>query len=243
MRAERRTRLDTTTAQSTPHQGPGEFLATNGWLAAASPALREAILGHGRWGELGPGEQVHVAGDERVGMWGIANGQVGIISAVNASEAPTGYVYRPGDWGGYAPLLGSPRRGDAVARTAVVILFVPYQTMQRMLVETPAWWADVARLALHDVARYGSWGTDLLLRDSRARVAAILLHLAGSRQAGLEPAEVVVSQSELGDMTNLSRHPVSIVLNDFEAAGWIACGYRRIDVLNPTALRRLADNL
>lgn len=228
--------------QANPDQAPRKFLATNGWLATASPGLREAILGHGRWRELDPGEQVHVAGDERVGMWGIANGQVGIRSAMNAAEMPTGYIYRPGDWGGYAPLLGSPRRSDAAARTAVMILFLPYQTMQRMLVESPAWWADVARLALHDVVRYGSWGTDLLLRNSRARVAAILLHLAGSRRAGLEPAEVVVSQSELGDMTNLSRQPVNMVLNDFEAAGWIACGYRRIDVLNPAALRRLADN-
>lgn len=151
-------------------------------------------------------------------MWGIAKGQVGIRSAMNAAEMPTGYVYRPGDWGGSGPLLGSPRRGDAVARTAVVILFLPYQTMQRMLVENPAWWADVARLALHDAFRFGSWGTDLLLKNSRARVAAILLHLAGTRQTGLEHAEVVVSQSEQGDMINLSRQPVGMVLNEFDAA-------------------------
>ncbi len=130
-----------------------------------------------------------------------------------------------------------------VARTPASILFIPYDALQRMLAANPAWWQDIARLALSDVYRFGSWGTDLLLKDSRARTAAILLHLSGCRRAGTGAPTVVVSQSELAEMTNLSRHPIGTILAEFQACGWIACAYRRVDVLNPAALRQMADNL
>jgi len=34
-------------------------------------------------------------------------------------------------------------------------------------------------------------------------------------------------------MANLSRHLVGRKLAEFEAAGWIACGYKRVRLLDP----------
>lgn len=50
-----------------------------------------------------------------------------------------------------------------------------------------------------------------------------------------------LSLSELGEMANLSRHPVADILAGFEAKGWIARGYRTTRLLDPDALRHLAD--
>jgi CRP/FNR family transcriptional regulator len=164
-----------------------------------------------------------------------------MISAMNAPTATVGYICRAGDWGGYGPLLGSPRQADVIARTPAVILFVPYVDLRCMFRDNPVWWEDLARLALSDVYRFGSLGTDLLIKDSRARAAAILLHQAGCRRTGDGPVMVAATQAELGEMANLSRHPIARILHDFDASGWITCGYRRIDLLDVPALRQVAD--
>lgn len=217
-------------------------LATRGWLATVDPGFRDAILAAGRMRKINCGEYVQVAGDERKGLWGLAEGQIGIASAISAPDISFGYIYNVGDWAGYGPLLGTPRVADAVARTPSVILYVRYDTMHRMLADNPGWWREIALLALCDVHRFGDWGSDLLLRNSQARTAAILLHLAGLRRSGEGPATIVVSQSELGEMTNLSRHPIGIILQQFEADGWIASSYRHITLLNVEALRDRASD-
>lgn len=220
---------------------PRDVLASTGWLSTVDPELRTAILAAGRLRELDCGEMFHMAGDEKAGMWGLAVGQVGLISAMNAPTATVGYIFRAGDWGGYGPLLGSPRQADVIARTAAVILFVPYAALRRMFRDNPVWWEALAKLALSDVYRFGSWGTDLLIQESRARAAAILLHQAGCRRVGHGPVMVAAAQAELGEMANLSRHPIAKILHDFEARGWITCGYRRIDILDVAALRQVAN--
>jgi CRP/FNR family transcriptional regulator, cyclic AMP receptor protein len=41
-------------------------------------------------------------------------------------------------------------------------------------------------------------------------------------------------------MANLSRHHVGRKLASFEAAGWIACGYNRVRLLDAEALAAFA---
>jgi CRP/FNR family transcriptional regulator, cyclic AMP receptor protein len=215
-------------------------LTEAGWLATANPSLRQAILDLGRLRTLDQGEQFQKIGDQKVGMWGVAEGQVG-ISTVYGPANLTQFIYQPGEWGGYAPLLGSPRLADVFARMPTLILFIPYAPLQGMLANNPVWWKDLARLALHDAHRFGAWGADLLQKSSRSRTAAILLNLSGCRFSGNASFPVLASHAEIGEMANLSRHPVEMILHEFEHLGWIACGYRRLDLLDATALRRMAD--
>ena len=217
-------------------------LDTNGWFASASPGLRSVILEAGRLQELDQGEQVQRIGDIRVGPWGVIQGQVG-INGINGPSVSTSFFYQPGDWGGYGPLLGYPRIADAFARTQTVILLVPYVPLHQALTENPAWWRDIARMALHDVKRYSVWGNDLLHPSSSRRTAAILLHLSGVRTSGDACFPVVASQGELAEMANLSRSSFNKIISDFEDQGMIACSYRQIQVLNAPTLRRLADEL
>jgi CRP-like cAMP-binding protein len=218
-----------------------QTIATAGWLATTSPELRAALLQTGRLRELDPGELFNIAGDEQAGMWGVASGQVALRSAMNRPDIPVGYIYHVGDWGGYAPLFGYPRRGDVTARTAAVILFLPYGPLRRLLASNQAWWEDVGRLLVTDVFRFARWGSDLMMTDSRARVAAILLHQAGRRTGPDTPADVLLSQSELAAMSALSRHPVAAILHDFRKAGTISLSYGRIAIEQPAALRAIAD--
>ncbi|WP_162410795.1 Crp/Fnr family transcriptional regulator [Pseudoxanthomonas daejeonensis] len=79
-----------------------------------------------------------------------------------------------------------------------------------------------------------------MIKDSERRVAAVLLDQAGCHHAG-GAVTMHLSQADLGEMVNLSRHPVGAILADLADRGWVACGYRTIGILDGDALRRLAN--
>jgi CRP/FNR family transcriptional regulator, cyclic AMP receptor protein len=216
-------------------------ISTRGFLATATAGLRDALLAAGRFREIAVGEVFNVAGDEEAGIWGVATGQVALISAINAPDSPALLLFHPGDWGGWAPLFGYPRMANVLARTPTVILFVPFHDIRRILAANPGWWADIAKVSFDYSTRYAAFAVDLLLRDSRQRAAAILLHQAGARQSGDEAITLILTQEELGEMMNLSRHPTGAMLRDLEAQGLIVLGYRQLTLLRPAALRTIAN--
>lgn len=217
------------------------FLTAHGWLSTVPPELRDAILKSCRLREVSAGETFNFAGDTDAGIWGVVSGQVAITSGMNNADAPLGLLRHPGYWGGIAPLFGEPRLANVSARLPSVILFVPYQALRQMLDTNPSWWEHFGTLAHMHVKNHGQLAGDLMLPDTRARMAAILLHQAGVRNEGESAVTLVVTQEELGHISNMSRQPSGRLLRDFDAEGLIGIGYRRITVLQPEALRRVAS--
>jgi CRP-like cAMP-binding protein len=217
------------------------FLARTGWLAGCPAPFAQTVLTASLVRHLQPGEQFNIAGDIEGGIWGIAEGQVSGTSGINSPEAPVSFVMHPGYWAGTGPLFGFPRIGHAMARTPCTILLVPYRALKRLLSETPAWWEHLGALNFLTIRHYGSFAVDLQLADSRQRTAAILLQVAGLRFEGEAPRTVDITQDELGQMANLSRHPAGEHLRAFARQGLIALGYRQVTVHDAAALRRIAD--
>jgi CRP/FNR family transcriptional regulator, cyclic AMP receptor protein len=216
-------------------------LARTGWLSACPAPFAQAVLAAGLVRHLQPGEPFNIAGDIEGGIWGIAEGQASGISGINGPAAPVSFVMHPGYWGGTGPLFGFPRIGHALARTPATILLVPYRALKRLLAETPAWWEHLGALNFRIIRHYGSFAVDLQLPDSRQRTAAILLQVAGLRFEGEPPRTVDITQAELGQIANLSRHPVGEHLRAFVRQGLITLGYRQVTLHDVAALRALAD--
>lgn len=218
-----------------------DLLASTGWLAACPTAFAQTLLAVGRVRRLAPDETFNIAGDLEGGIWGIACGQVCAFSGLNSPGAPVSLIMHPGEWGGTGPLFGFPRIGDCVARTPTTILFVPLRAVQRLLAVSPAWWEHMGALNFRILRQYGSLGVDLQLPDSRQRIAAILLQAFGVRFEGESGVPLAITQDELGQMANLSRHPAGEHLRAFARQGHITLSYRQVTLHDAVALRRIAD--
>ena len=70
----------------------------------------------------------------------------------------------------------------------------------------------------------------------------MLLRAAGFDKSGAAApgGDAHLTQSELGEMANLSRRIVSHVLARLDAAGWISIGYNRIAIVDAKALATFA---
>jgi CRP-like cAMP-binding protein len=91
-------------------------------------------------------------------------------------------------------------------------------------------------------SRIGTWAVrDLLTQDAGRRLAAVLFRVVGAGEIEAEDAEGFrLTHQQLGEMANLSRHHVGRKLAAFEQAGWIACGYNRIRLLDAEGLAAFA---
>jgi CRP-like cAMP-binding protein len=75
----------------------------------------------------------------------------------------------------------------------------------------------------------------LQVRNPARRIAATLLRIAPRPQAG-RPAQVNITQEDLGEISNAARDVANRTLKRFEREGWISTGYRAVTILRPDRL-------
>jgi CRP/FNR family transcriptional regulator, cyclic AMP receptor protein len=213
------------------------FLLSHGWLAHQPADLRQALAGILRWRRFDPDESVYQSDELGGGMIGIASGQLGVTSAIAAVDSPLAHVLLPGDWEGPAPLFGVNRVASCTAMTPALVAVLPYVLIRQLLAGNPAWWEQMARFTFDVLIRYGGAFGDMLIRDSDRRCLAVLLRLGGCRFAGDAPVSVAISQGDLAAAANLSRHIAGDALRQQELQGRVHVGYRKIEILEPAALR------
>ena len=167
-------------------------------------------------------------------------------SIFGRADTPVMHFERPVFWLGYTRIV-SPRRSnrvEAIAKTTVWLARVAQADVRKLLNEHPEWW----RYFLEPVIFYGDTtlniATDLTIRDSERRCAAVLLRLSGRRFADpedIEPADVSITQDDLAGAAGLARSTVRIMLGRLAARRLIEQGYRGIVVRAPAALRTFVD--
>jgi CRP-like cAMP-binding protein len=209
-----------------------------GWFGAADPDFRRELLALARPKSLPAGSAIYHAGDAGPDVYGIRSGIVLLQCRFVHPDSVLLHMLHAGDWLGTAPVLvNATRRVSAVARTDVELLRVPGDDLRALLLRRPEWVAELARDVLHYL--------DLSMQDPAARCAAVLLRLAGHRwgsdPAAGAPAEIPASQAELAMLCNVSRNTFGRVVNAFAARRIVEIHYRSMRVLQPAALRAIAD--
>ena len=220
-----------------------DFLRQRGWASRIPEEVREALISELVPKRLKAGETITLGGSTGGHFWALIEGQVGAFVAHATAGAPLAHVLLPGTWWGAGPLIGSPRRLDAEARTEVMLGAIPLSRLQNLLDSLPGGWRALASLSEEWVAISSLAYSDAVKPDKNRRVAAWLLRLIGLRPpfCPLGEGSIIISHQEFGQMVNMSRSTVTSILNEFARAGWVQSGYRTLQVLNAEALAELAD--
>lgn len=215
--------------------------ARRGWLAAQPPDLRAAVLACGHHRRFKRGEYLHHMGDEPGGIYGVISGGLGVMLGRRDATLGLCTIVRAGTWIGEAPLQSG---GTRIASLRAV------ETLDVLSVEL----SDLNRIAgnIADVRRRYGWAllfntehalqviSDLQIPSIARRLAATLLRVTAVDE-GVEPDHpdgFMITQSELGEMANVSRNSVNRTLAEFARQGWVAVRYNRIRITNPAALQR-----
>jgi CRP-like cAMP-binding protein len=228
--------------QHVQEAGLDAVFAARGWLSDQPAAFRARILREGLVVDLRAGAHVFRRSDESTAVYGVISGGIGVEGGQPRHAPLMGHVFRKGDWFGIkAVLQGGPRELTYRALEDSRLLLVARARLVPLMQTDPETALRVGQLA-ETGSRLGSWvARDLLTPDAGRRLASVLFRVVGAGEiAPDDPEGFRLTHQQLGEMANLSRHHVGRKLKAFEAAGWIACGYNRIRLVDAEGLAGFA---
>jgi CRP/FNR family transcriptional regulator, cyclic AMP receptor protein len=227
--------------RSPPRTDLVEVFGARGWLSSQPKAFRSLVISKGVQVFATVGSVVFRRDDPANGLYGIISGAIGVDCGTHRQSPLLGHVMRQGEWFGTKALYGGNRELAFQAIEVTQLLFVPRSEIIPLMQAS----ADVA-VRVGQLGEHGdrmSWSVirDLLTPDAGRRLAAVLYRVLGAGEvAPDDPEGFRLNHQQLGEMANLSRHHVGRKLAVFEAAGWIACGYNRVQLLDPGSLAAFA---
>lgn len=218
--------------------------AARGWLAEQPPSFRQRMVEMGRSVHLARGEWVFRIGDQPGGIYGVVSGGIGIEGGGPFHALRLGHVLRVGDWFGHHSALcpGGRRTQGMRAMEDSVLLHVPLAPLQALMASDPVAARSVGAMADGGSILATRVISDLLIPEARHRVAAVLLRVTGADDDVVpdHPDGFLMTQSELGEIANVSRPHVNRALAMFVARGWITKRHQRLRVTDAAALRGFA---
>lgn len=129
---------------------------------------------------------------------------------------------------------GGPRIVTVRAGPASTVLLVSDAALERIGHETPSLWRAMSALVYEQLDAAVHLTAQLLALRPRARIALRIALIAKDGTAQL-------AQSDLAELTGLSRKAVNAHLAALSKLGIIAPGYGNIRVLAPAALAQIAS--
>jgi CRP-like cAMP-binding protein len=128
---------------------------------------------------------------------------------------------------------GGPRIVTMRANMPSRVLTIADAALEAVAADEPGLWRAVNELVHAQLEETTRLAARLLVQGPAARIAARLLQFS-------QDDRVTVSQSDLAEMTGLSRKSVNGHLAAFARAGTIARGYRAITIVDRGALEDVA---
>ena len=217
------------------------FLSPRSWLAKMPANLRDAVLAACTLPHFERGQRVYSIGEPPTGLWGVVTGGFALEFATGEHGPHFAHSFRPGMWFGEGESFERRPHFTTIAATRPSsCLHLPLSTLEAIARTHPSIWRSVGILAGAHVADALGALSDGTIRDPLARIAAILLRLAGVRvhEHLSDPRpELDVTQEDLALLANVSRGTVQTQLAQLESAGLVARSYGRLQILDPERLR------
>ena len=206
------------------------------WLTRQPPEFQAQVMRGARVLERKAPEFVTHFGDTPTGLYGILDGTVGIHVPGPEGRSVLSHILRQGTWFGQTPRFSDRRSllGFSVIEDAR-LLFLSMAKAQEIMDRRPDWMRAFSTVADSGLEMAIAAVGTLQVRNPARRIAATLLRIAPRPQAG-RPAQVNITQTDLGEISNAARDVANRTLKRFESEGWISTGYRAVTILRPDRL-------
>ncbi|HYW03012.1 MAG TPA: Crp/Fnr family transcriptional regulator [Gammaproteobacteria bacterium] len=212
--------------------GAGRVLARSEWFVRLPAGLRHALVDRARIETLARGQWIYGTGDALNGLYAVLEGSAHLLLAAGEADmlieiVPAGQVF-----GQAARFGGGPRLVTAIAGQRSTLLHVPDHVLGEIARAQPGVWRSFTELLYGQLASALRLAADMIRLPPAPRVAARVAMLA---RDGAGP--VPITQTQLAEMTGLSRKTVNAHLRALERDGILHLGYRSIRVLDAVRLR------
>lgn len=208
-----------------------QSLARNRWFARQPERLRSALIARAQISEIETGRWIYGTGDALNGLYGVIEGSVHLLMNAGGRDDVLIEVVQAGQlFGQPARFGGGPRLVTAIAGERTTLLFVPDHAMREIATTQPDVWRNFTELLYTQLSGALRLAAFALSLPPRQRIAARLALLAAAFAEDEFPARLSITQSQLAELTGLSRKTVNAHLKALEKAGLISLSYAHLVV-------------
>ena len=205
-------------------------------LGALGENDRRVLLSMGRLREYGPGDILLHEGDGAGFVAIVLDGAVKIMGVTESGRTSLLAVRTAGDIVGELGVLdGAPRVATVVAAGVVRTRVIASARFKECLARHPAIGLAVTHTVAEKLRAATRRRIDLGGREAKVRLARVLLELRA------DGGEVQLTQTELAELIGSSEPTVHKALRALRGQGVVDTRYRRLVVVDPGALREVAD--
>jgi CRP/FNR family cyclic AMP-dependent transcriptional regulator len=221
-----------------------DLLAQVGLFSDLSTAELVGLAARMRPRPYAKDEVIYLRGDPGTAFYVIASGKVKIaLTSPDGKELILRRLAAGGFHGELALLDDEPRSADAIATESSVLLVLQRDAFRQFLAEHPGVATKLLGTVSHYLRRNAELIQDATFLDVPARLARILLELAGEPGATeLPPPGAVLpdrmKQGELASLVGATRESVNKWLGSFEKQGLIRYDKGQITLLRPSGLKQ-----
>jgi CRP/FNR family transcriptional regulator len=192
------------------------------------------------------GQRLYYTGDSPSNVFIIRSGLVALTGQDERGNIYSIMTYSPGDvLGAAAAVLLIPHVMTPIAMVETVALVLNGTTFNSLYHQLPALGHQVVSELYRILRRAEAAAISFARRPVPGRVAALLLNSVGdgaSPRSGAPIVNLTFSHQELAILLGTTRETITRVFTRLSRTGVIAIEGRRVCLLQPDWLRRLADN-
>lgn len=214
-----------------------ERLLDDPWLAQLPDACRRALLGGLGRRVFAAGEPVFLQGEAATHFCCLLQGELEVSTvSVAGREHVLTHLFAVRWFAEMSFLDDAPRSHSVIAARRSVVAMLPRARLTALMERHPPLVRAMARILCENMRMLFLRVDEFQKRSIDVLVANTLLHHWRVAPGGA----VEISQARLAAVIGASRQSVNACLARWEAEGVIARAYRRILLLDPAALDRIA---
>jgi CRP-like cAMP-binding protein len=211
-----------------------------------TPAALERLCRYAKTVKYKRGAKVVSKGDPGASMFAVARGTVRMSSSSTDGRAALLNLIGAGEtFGEIAMLDGQPRSTDAIANTDCELLVIDRRDLLPFIRDEP----DLAMRFIELLCTRLRWTSEqveeLILQNLSARLASALVRLVERKTSNKtnngKERTIDATQQQLSEMVGISRESTNKQLVSWAANGWVRLEHGAIVVLQPEALREVAE--
>ncbi len=184
------------------------------------------------------GRVIYRQDDRAQGLFLLKTGRVRLSRITPSGKKLDLAILDPGTFFGEMPLLGERMRNAYAEAVEDCLLCVMSQhDIEQLVVKNPQVGLRMIAVLSRRLSESEARLEDLAYRSVPARLASVLLRL-GKGESVVEG----ITHEELGDIVGAYRETVTKTLNEFQAAGFVKLGRRRVQILDPAGLTTLLED-
>lgn len=210
-----------------------EFLRAIDIFRDLAPEELSWVEGSTRMTTAPSGQVIYHQEDSAEGLFLLKKGRVRLSRLSPSGKKLELAVLEPGTFFGEMPMLGERmRNASAEALEDCTLCVMSQADIERLALRTPQVALRMLEILGRRLANSEARLEDLAYRSVPARLASVLLRLSSEHDNVVEG----ITHQELGDMVGAYRETITKTLDEFQTAGYVELGRRRIRVLDRSAL-------